>query len=272
MKPILNKTSLLVFLACLLFSCAKHWSEPQEKPQKLPRLKEKSFASKMDSLHDLRPAYFYSKINVSYSDEERSVSFKTSVNVALDSAVSAILSYASIPIFTAYLDKEEITIVNKKDKCFINKQISDYSELWGVELSFDNIQEMIFGLPIGYLPEGKYHVINDPYEYILSSHKKREQKKSEKHHRSNIIYTYKLNSDADRLASTHINSPADSFKIDIQYKEWQEKEQINFPKEMLISLQGPKSSSQIKMVFNKLKINQPRRLFMIIPESYEACN
>ena len=272
MKHILNKTSLMVFLTCLLFSCAKQWSESQENPLKLPRLKEKLFTSKMDSLHALRPAYFYSKIKVSYIDDERSVSFKTSVNVVLDSAVSAILSYAAIPVFTAYLNTKEITVANKKDKCYTNKQVSDYSELWGVELSFDNIQEMIFGLPIGYIPEGKYHVINDPYEYVLSSHKKREQKKSEKHHRSNIIYTYKLNANADRLVSTHINSPADSFKIDIQYKEWQEKEQINFPKEMLISLQGAKSSSQIKMVFNKLKINDPRRLFMIIPESYEACN
>ena len=272
MKPILNKKIFSVILACLLFSCAKQWSETQQKPQKLPRLKEKIFTSKLDSLHALRPEYFYSKIKVSYTDDDRSVSFKTSVNVALDSAVSAILSYAAIPIFTAYLDTGVITIVNKKDKCFTNKRISDYSELWGVELSFDNIQELIFGLPIGYVPGGKYHVINDPHEYILSSHKKREKKKSEKRHRSNIIYTYKLNTRADRLVSTQINSPADSFKIEIQYKEWQEKEQINFPKEMLVFLEGPKSSSQIKMVFNKLKINQSRHLFMIIPESYEACN
>ena len=261
-----------MLLACLLFSCSKQWSETELKPQKLPKLKEKVFTAKMDSLHAIRPEYFYSKIKVSYTDEDRSVSFKTSVNVALDSAVSAILSYAAIPIFTAYLDSEEITIVNKKDKCITNKRISEYSELWGVELSFDNIQELVFGLPIGYIPGDKYHLIHDPHQYILSSHKKREQKKSEKRHRSNIIYTYKLNSSADQLVSAHINSPADSFKIDIQYREWQEKEQLNFPKEMLISLKGPKSSSQIKLVFNKLKINQPRRLFMIIPESYEACN
>tara|TARA_Y100001978_G_C23693243_1_gene436027 strand:- start:1085 stop:1891 length:807 start_codon:yes stop_codon:yes gene_type:complete len=268
MKHILNKTSFVVFIACLLFSCAKQWSGDY----KLPKLKEKAFTAKMDSLHALTPKYFYSKIKVSYTDDERSVSFKTSVNVSIDSAMSAILSYAAIPIFTAYLDTGQITIVNKKDKCFTNKQISHYSELWGVEFSFKNIQELIFGLPIGYLPKGKYHVINDPYVHTLSSHKKREQKKSEKRHRSNIIYTYKLNANADQLVSTHINSPADSFKIDILYKQWQEKEQVNFPKEMLISLRGPKSYSQIKMVFNKLKINQSRRLFMIIPESYEACN
>ena len=177
MKHILNKTSFLVLLSCLLFSCSKQWSETELKPQKLPKLKEKVFTAKMDSLHALRPEYFYSKIKVSYTDDDRSVSFKTSVNVALDSAVSAILSYAAIPIFTAYLDSEEITIVNKKDKCFTNKRISEYSELWSVELSFDNIQELVFGLPIGYIPGDKYHLIHDPHQYILSSHKKREHKK-----------------------------------------------------------------------------------------------
>jgi hypothetical protein len=259
-------------ISLLFFSCSKQWSRTEDKSDKLPKLKEKVFSAKMDSLHAVRPEYFYSKIKVSYSDEDRNISFKTSINVVLDSAVSAILSYAAIPIFTAYLDPEEITIVNKKDKCFTNKPISRYSELWGVELSFDNIQELVFGLPIGYIPGEKYHIINDPYEYILSSHKKREQKKSEKRHRSNIIYTYKLNATADQLISAQINSPADSFKIDIQYKQWQKKDQINFPKEMIVSIAGPNSSSKIKMVFNKLKTNEPRRLFMIIPESYEVCN
>ena len=87
------------------------------------------------------------------------------------------MSYAAIPVFTAYLDTSEITIVNKKEKCFTEKKISDYSELWGIELSFDNIQELLFGLPIGYVKGEKYHVISNPYEYVLSTHNKRELKK-----------------------------------------------------------------------------------------------
>ena len=270
MKPILNKASFLLLLVLMLFSCSRQWAEL--KPQKLPKIKDKVLTAKIDSLHSLRPKYFYSKIKASYTDKDRSVSFKTSVNVSLDSAVSVILSYAAIPIFTAQLDTGEINIVNKRDKCVTNKRISDYSELWGVELSYNNIQELVFGLPVGYLPGEKYHVINDPNQYILSSHKKREQKKREKRNRSNIIYTYKLNDRADLLHSSFITSPSDSFKIEIQYKEWQQKNNLNYPKEMLINILGPNTNAQIKMIFNRLKINEPRRLFMIIPEHYEACN
>ena len=261
-----------MILLLVLASCSSQWSNVGEKPQKLPKLKEKGFLEKLDSLHSKRPEYFYSKIKVTYSDEERKVSFKSSVNIVQDSALSTILSYAAIPVFTAYIDTEKITIVNKKDKCYTGKAITEYSELWGIELSFENIQELFFGLPIGYKKGVKYHVLSNPYEYIISTHKKREQKKSEKRHKSNLIYTYELNSEANGLSSAHIYSPADSFKIDIKYVEWQEKEGVIYPKEMNIFLVGPTTSAEIKMVFNKLRINVPRKLSLIIPENYETCN
>ena len=272
MKHILNKTILGLIFILAITSCSRQWMDTGEKPEKLPRLKERTFIQKMDSLHEMRPKYFYSKIKVTYTDEDRRVSFKSSVNIVQDSALSTILSYASIPVFTAYLDTEKITIVNKKEKCYTGKAISEYSELWGIELSFENIQELIFGLPIGYTRGGKYHLLSTPYEYIISTHKKREQKKSEKRHASNLIYTYKLNSQGSSLSSTQIYSPADSFKIDIKYAEWQEKEGRLYPKEMIVLLSGPQTSSEIKMVFNKLKINTPRKLSLIIPESYDPCN
>ena len=261
-----------MILLVVLASCSSQWSNVGEKPQKLPKLKEKVFLEKIDSLHSERPEYFYSKIKVTYSDEERKASFKSSVNIVQDSALSTILSYAAIPVFTAYIDTEKITIVNKKDKCYTGKAITEYSELWGIELSFENIQELFFGLPIGYKKGVKYHVLSNPYEYIISTHKKREQKKSEKRHKSNLIYTYELNSEANGLSSAHIYSPADSFKIDIKYVEWQEKEGVLYPKEMNISLLGPTTSAEIKMMFNKLRINIPRKLSLIIPENYEMCN
>jgi hypothetical protein len=272
MKNIWNNIIYSLILLLVLASCSSQWSNVGEKPQKFPKLKEKGFLEKLDSLHSKRPEYFYSKIKVTYSDEERKVSFKSSVNIVQDSALSTILSYAAIPVFTAYIDTEKITIVNKKDKCYTGKAITEYSELWGIELSFENIQELFFGLPIGYKKGVKYHVLSNPYEYIISTHKKREQKKSEKRHKSNLIYTYELNSEANGLSSAHIYSPADSFKIDIKYVEWQEKEGVLYPKEMNIFLVGPTTSAEIKMVFNKLRINVPRKLSLIIPENYETCN
>ena len=272
MKNIWNNIIYSLILLLVLASCSSQWSNVGEKPQKLPKLKEKGFLEKLDSLHSKRPEYFYSKIKVTYSDEERKVSFKSSVNIVQDSALSTILSYAAIPVFNAYIDTEKITIVNNKDKCYTGKAITEYSELWGIELSFENIQELFFGLPIGYKKGVKYHVLSNPYEYIISTHKKREQKKSEKRHKSNLIYTYELNSEANGLSSAHIYSPADSFKIDIKYVEWQEKEGVIYPKEMNIFLVGPTTSAEIKMVFNKLKINIPRKLSLMIPENYETCN
>ena len=270
-KRILNKIFWFA-VACSVVSCSKQWSDMQDKPEKLPKMKEKVFVEKLDSIHSVRPRYFYSKIKVKYSTPEHRHTFKTSVNIVLDSAATTIISKGPIRPYEAYLDQKEIIISNKLEKCFTRKDISSYSELWGIALSFDNIQELVFGLPLGFATENKYHVINTPYEYVLSTHKKRSQKKSEKKHKSDIIYTYKLNSSANNLSSAHIYSPADSFKIDIQYVEWQRVENMDFPKEMDITLTGPSTESQIKLVYTKLVIGELRKVFINIPDNYEKCN
>jgi len=271
MRRILNNILWFTF-ACSIVSCSKQWSDMQDKPDKLPRIKERVFVEKLDSIHSVKPKYYYSKIKIGYSNGDHKFNFKSSMNIVLDSAAFTIISKGPIRPYEAYLDQKGIIISDKLKKCYTNKDISSYSELWGIALSFDNIQELFFGLPLGFSADKKYHVINNPHEYILSSHKKREQKKSEKRHKSNIIYTYKLNSSGSNLSSVHVLSPADSVKIDIEYVEWQKAENMLFPKEMNVIFSGPSIDVKIKMVYNKLTIGEPRELFIIIPEKYEKCD
>lgn len=271
MGRILNNL-LLCALVCCIVSCSRQWSDIEDKPDKLHKIKEKVFVEKLDSIHSVRPKYYYSKIKIGYSDGDHKYNFKSSMNIVLDSSAYTIISKGPIRPYEAYLDQEGIIISNKLKKCFSKSSISSYSELWGIALSFDNIQELFFGLPLGFSADNKYHVINNPYEYILSTHKKRNQKKSEKRHKSDIIYTYKLNSSASNLSSVHMHSTADSIKIDIQYVEWQKAENILFPKEMNVIFSGPSIDVKIKMVYNRLTIGEPRELFIIIPENYEKCD
>jgi len=61
MKNIWNNIIYSLTLFLVLASCSSQWSDVGEKPQKLPKLKEKLFLEKMDSLHSERPAYFIQK-------------------------------------------------------------------------------------------------------------------------------------------------------------------------------------------------------------------
>ena len=78
MKRILNNIIFGLATLLMLVSCSSQWAGIGEKPEKLPKLKDKVFIEKMDSLHSLRPDYFYSKIKVTYADNERKISFKSS--------------------------------------------------------------------------------------------------------------------------------------------------------------------------------------------------
>ena len=168
----LNKLTGCIVLVFLTVGCAKQWSDSEVKPEKLPKLKQKEFIAILDSISRSAPTYMYTKLKVSYKGADNKGSFKTTLKSVKDSAVSAVVSFARIPVFSALIDTSTLTILNKKDKCFSVQALSEFSKTIGVDLALYNIEEVVFGHAIGYSKDNKYHMLNDSYHYILSTHRK----------------------------------------------------------------------------------------------------
>ena len=94
---------------------------------KLPKIKDKELVDRLDSLSKIEPRTFYSKLDINYKDSTTDISFKTSLKIVADSAVSAIITYARIPIVTAMVTKDTITVVNKREKCYTVQFLSRIS-------------------------------------------------------------------------------------------------------------------------------------------------
>jgi len=271
MKPHFNT---LVFLLCVcvgLSSCAKKMIA--EKPLvKVERKRTSELVSILDSLSKKSPKTFYSKIATSYKDTNQDVSFKTSLKIIQDSAVTAIISYAGIPLVNAIVTKDSLKFTNKKEKCFVKTNLKLLKQEFGVDFDLNNLQELLLGNPLGFHPQQKYFQIHDPYSYIVSSHRKREIKKMERKNFDDFIIKYHFSKDSLGIKKIEIENNKDSNFIVINYKSKKYIENYMVPQEVEIHISTKKNNIFITLNYEKIEVNQEQEIYFTIPENYEACN
>jgi hypothetical protein len=269
------KQSLSIFGLFWLCSCAPKFvtgideTLPQEK---LPKKKDKELVATLDSLALVKPKTFYSKLSVDYKDTTREISFKTTLKIVSDSAFNAIITYAKIPIVTTMITKDTIKVVNRKDKCYVIQTLSYIKENFGIDFTYNNIEELFLGRPLDYNVNQKYFVINDPYRYQISSHRKREKKRYERKAKEDIIINYFLTNDVRDLKKTTIFSPSDSTEITVDYLSFQANKGIKVPEKVLIQIKTPRNKIFVRLEYEKVEINEPQELIFVIPENYEKCD
>jgi hypothetical protein len=233
--------------------------------EKLHKRKEKELVAVLDSLALVKPKTFYSKLSVDFKDTTTNISFKTSLKIVTDSAVNAIITYAKIPIVTAMITTDSIIVVNKRDKCFERETLSYIKDKFGIDFTYQNIEELFLGRPLDYN-------VHDPYNYSISSHKKRERKRLDRKPKEDIIINYILSKDAKNLSKTTIMSPSDSTEIVVEYNSRKLVKNINVPYEVVIKITTPRNVMYIKLEYEKVEVDESQELLIIIPEKYEKCN
>lgn len=261
--------------ALLLVACSR--KIVINNPDKLERRKTNELIGTLDSLHVLKPGFFYSKISTKFKDTNQSVSFKTSIRMVKDSAINALITFAAIPIFNSILTPDSLTIVNKRSKCFTKTKLSYLKDNFGYAFDYRNVEELILGLPLAYDTNQKYFQIHDPFNYIISSHRKREIRRSDKGkpdrkgESDDVIIKYYLTDDARGLKRMDIESPGDSTRVQVDYISREMVDNFNIPKEVFVQVFTPRNTIHVNMDYDKVEINQPQPLIMTIPENYGIC-
>lgn len=278
MYKLLNIISIIcVGLGLLACKTPAFLDEEKIAEEKLPKIKDKDLLDRLDSLSDLEPKTFYSKLNVTFNDitnrdAVKELSFKTSIKIISDSAASAIITYAKIPMVTSLVTQDSLIVVNKRDRCYTSASLEYIKELFGVDFSYENIEEIIYGKPLDYQTEQKYFVDNDPFQYSISTHKKRERKKLDRKQVDDLMIQYKLTKDASALKQTRIWSVEDSTEVVVVYKERQNLNGLDLPLEVQINIKTPKKVIMLLLFYDRVEINEPQELIIVIPESYEECD
>lgn len=239
---------------------------------KLPKMKDEVLIHKIDSLSNIQYDYFYTKISTDFKDTNQNVSFKTSVRIANDSVVNATISYASIPIIHGLITPDTIKISNKRENCYLTEPLSFFKQQFGVEFTYENIEELFEGRPLAFDTTATYFQVNDPYNYTMSSHKKREIKRLERNGERDIILFYTLTDDLSRLKSLKVESLEDTTEIIINYDSWEEVNGYLVPALVRVMINSPRNKIKLTLDSKKSRVNEKEEIYFVIPEDYEKCN
>ena len=285
----INHVVMFLLIAGITQSCANRKLTDDERPERLPKVKEKQLIAAMDSISGLRPETFYSKIKCSFSDTNRTVNFKASIRLVKDSVVNTLITYAAIPVVGALVRPDSIIVSNKRENCFIKTDLTYIRESFGVDFNYKNIEELLLGLPIGFDTSQRYFQINDPFHYILSSKRKRDIKRELKgtrldrdrerlgNRRDNqedeepVILQYYLSKDLRSIDRIDINSPEDTARISIEYISRDSVDTYLTPNEVHIEIVTPRNHIVLDMDYDKTEVNKPQEIVFVIPEEYVEC-
>ncbi len=273
-----HKLGYICFLFLGLTACkTQELVTEQSAIDKLPKIKDKELIDRIDSLSHIEPKTFYSKLSLSYRDlskptEESEISLKTTIKIVSDSAVSAIITYARIPVVTALVTQDTLSVVNKRDRCYTVASLDYLKDLFGVDFSYENIEEIIYGKPLDYQLTQKYFVDNDPFQYSISTHKKHDRKKPDRKQRDDLMIQYHLTDDAKAIKQTRIWSVEESTEVSVVYLERQQLNGFDLPLRVEINIRTPKKSLLLTLVYDRIEVNEPQELIIVIPESYEKCD
>ncbi len=259
-----------LFTLILITSCGSV-KEIEPVVVKLEKTRRSELLHALDSISTRKPSFFYSKITTSYSDTTTEKAFKTSIRMVSDSAINLTVSYAAIPVITSMITKDSLKIVNRIDKCLIFKDLSFIKETFGIDFKYNNVEELFLGLPLDYDTTQRYFQMQDPTNYVISSHKKIQIRRNERNPSDDIVIQYFLNSKMNELVKTLVNSPHDSTEIEINYITRELIENFHIPKDVLIQVRTPKNNIRIDLTYEKTEVNIRQPLVVTIPEGYEIC-
>jgi len=263
------KFGVVLFIIGMLFSCSQKTTEIAL--VKLPKVKDNQLIEVLDSLSKVKFQNFYSKISTKVQDSTQNVSFKTSVRIKSDSAINTLITFAKIPVLNALLTIDSVTITDKRSKCYVKESLDYIQDNYSIDFSFKNVEELILGLPIDYDTNDRYFQINDPYNYTISSHRKRDIKKNERNHEREIITFYTLTEDLSNLKSMRIESPADTAVIQVDYVTRELVDGYFVPSDVILYLSTPQKIINIGLEYRKTRMNEEEPIYFVIPESYERC-
>jgi hypothetical protein len=259
-------------LGLSLFACASVKQDAGK--TKLPKVKSQQLINRLSQLAKLKPEFFYSKISSKYQDKQYNVSFKTNVRMRKDSALNAFITFARIPIYNTMVTPDTLKMIDKRGKCYVVESVSYLKSTFGVDFEHKNIEEFLLGMPIGWDDNEKYHQINDSYNYIIASHNKRQLKKAEKAggEAKDVYVKYYLTNDGQNLRKVTIDSPTDTTYINVNFLSRQFVDGYSIPKKAEILVETPNDTLYIDLNYNKVTVNEPKKLFLVIPDKYDACD
>ncbi len=251
----MSKWAYIILLTFLVWGC---------KTKQGVELEKKSGTDLKECLDKSRiqPEWFSAKIATDLTAKGEKNSFKISLRIRKDSVIWANISKGPIVIATSIITKDSVKGVIKVGGCrYFEKDFDFIRRQFGPDLSFDMLQDLFLGNPVGFDPDEKYKQLKDSSTYVLSTHSQRQidkaYEKLPRNEEKQYIQRYWMRPDDCKNVRTLINHLRDTSNIDIQYLNFKKEDDWVVPNKVLMIGDTPGDTVRLELNYSRHKIDKP---------------
>jgi hypothetical protein len=217
--------------------------------------------------------WFSAKIATQLEMGDQKNNFKTSVRIRKDSAIWAQITFGSVLIAHSIITPDSVKVILKRDKKYFMKDIAYLNDEYGLNLSFDLLQDLLTGNNPGFEKKGKYKAVDDSLFYMLSTHKAKKvaklMDKSTKNEEKLVFVQYQFYPSNFKLANLVIDDIPDSTYLKVSNFNYKQDGERWHPEIIRLFGQSAKDSIRLELIFQKTEWNEKQEFPFNIGENYE---
>jgi len=241
----MNKLFSYLFLILILSSCSIKVREIDS--SKAPK-NVKELIAKVISKNKI-PEWLSLQGKINLIKDEKDITLNINIKCRKDSLIWASVSapFVGIELFRTMLTKDSVYYLNRTNKTFFVKPITHISAFLKVDISFDEIQEMITANPRILKKAYTFHIIENIFELNAKQG------------------FYKISSDFYRILNANILD--DENELNYEFSSFINENEFIFPKRFSISVRSSENF-EATLDYSKIVFNEKQKLPFKIPSSY----
>jgi hypothetical protein len=240
----MNKLVLYLFLIFILGSCRTKVGETDY--SKEPK-NAKDLIVKVISKNKI-PERLALKGRISLIKDEKDITLNINIKYRKDSLIWASISAPfNIELFRTMLTKDSVYYLNRTNKTFFIRPITQIKDFLKADISFDEIQEMITATPRILKKEYTLQIVENKFELNAKQ------------------AFYKISTDFYRILNARVFD--DENELYYEFSSFINQNEFIFPKQFLISVRSSENF-EATLDYSQIVFNEKQKIVFKIPSSY----
>ena len=195
------------------------------------------------------PEWLSLKGKVNLIKDEKDITLNINIKCRKDSLIWASIRapFVGIELFRIMITKDSVYYINHTNKTFFIKPITHIKAFLKVDISFDEIQEMITANPRVLKKEYAFHIIKNTFELRAKQG------------------FYKVSADFYRILNARIVDSKN--ELNYEFSSFINENEFIFPKQFSISVRSSENF-EATLDYSKIVFNEKQKLPFKIPSSY----